>query len=195
MMTDITIRPVTAQNWDDLADFFRGHGNPNYCWCMTWRVTGSEFSQLGSGGRQAALRERVMTGQPIGLLAYQAGDPVGWCSIAARESYGRLERSRTIKRLDERPTWTVVCFFLAPSVRGKRLGVALLQEGVRVAAEHGAQVVEGYPIDSVRDENGNWTSRPSYRFMGFKKIFEQAGFIDVTPPEGTRTIMRVETKG
>jgi GNAT superfamily N-acetyltransferase len=190
---DIVIRPVTAENWDDLARFFQGHGNPNYCWCMTWRVSSREFRGLASSGRQAALRERVLSGQPVGLLAYDGDEPVGWCSVAPRESYARLERSPKRPRLDDRPTWSVVCFFLAPGARGRSLPAEMLRQAVRVAGEHGAQVVEGYPVDPVQGADGESVAPPSFRFMGYRRAFEQAGFSDVTPPGNNRTIMRAET--
>jgi hypothetical protein len=36
------------------------------------------------------MHELVKAGMPIGILAYDGRDPVGWCSIAPRETYGRL---------------------------------------------------------------------------------------------------------
>ncbi len=193
MSGEFTIHPVTPERWDDLARFFQGHGNPNYCWCMTWRVSSREFRDLESGGRQEALRERVLSGQPVGLLAYDGEHPVGWCSVAPRESYARLERSPKRPRLDDRQTWSVVCFFLAPEARGRSLPAEMLRHALKLAGEHGAEVVEGYPVDPVLDADGRLEGATSFRFMGFRRAFEQAGFVDVTPPGNARTIMRAET--
>jgi GNAT superfamily N-acetyltransferase len=186
------IYPVTEERWGDLARFFQAHGNPNYCWCMTWRVASTEFHALSSEERKAALHASLASGQPIGLLAYLDGEPAGWCSVAPRSTYPRLERSRTMPRLDELDTWSVVCFFLAKEARGRGLSVELLRAAIEYAAEHGAQVVEGYPVEPVPDENGALRVPASYRFMGYRRSFEKAGFKDVTPPGATRTIMRFE---
>ena len=35
----------------------------------------------------------VKAGTPVGVLAFDGDEPVGWCSIAPRETYARLSRS------------------------------------------------------------------------------------------------------
>jgi hypothetical protein len=60
----------------------------------------------------------VEAGTPVGILGYLDGDPIGWCSVAPRETYSRLTRSRTIKRIDHKRTWSVVCFYLHRRLRG-----------------------------------------------------------------------------
>lgn len=184
------VLPITLENWDDLVQLFGGRGNPGYCWCMTWRISSTEFRGLESDGRKRALRERVSDETPIGLLAYEGEKPVGWCSVAPRETYGRLERSRSIPRIDERVTWSVVCFYLDRSVRGQGLVPVILRKAVSYAADHGAQIVEGYPVEPEVDEHGNWAPARSYRFMGYVSSFEKAGFVDATPPESSRRVFR-----
>jgi GNAT superfamily N-acetyltransferase len=189
------IYPVTEERWPDLERFFRAHGNPNYCWCMTWRAASSEFRAMDSGQRREALHAILAAGQPVGLLAYKEGQPVGWCSVAPRPTYPRLERSPTRPRLDDLDTWSVVCFFLAPEARGLGLSVKLLRAAIEYAAASGAEVVEGYPVEPVRDENGKLSIPASYRFMGYRGSFEKAGFVDTTPPGAKRTVMRFDLRG
>ena len=114
--------PVTPDRWDDLVRLFAGHGNPGYCWCMSWRLSSTEFRKLDSAGRQGALSDMVLAGTPVGILGYLDSAPVGWCSVAPRETYARLERSRTIPRLDQRNTWSLVCFYLDRRVMRYELG-------------------------------------------------------------------------
>ena len=52
----------------------------------------------------------------------------------------------------------------------------LLGAGLRHAHEHGAKLVEAYPVEA---------DSPSYRHMGFVSMFEEAGFHEVGR-EGTR---------
>ena len=190
MTGDLSIRPVTGATWSDLVRLFEAHGNPNYCWCMLWRTSSAAYRSLGSAGRRAALQSRVAAGEAVGLLAYLGDDPAGWCSVAPRSSYARLERSRTLPRLDEQETWSVVCFFLAPAARRRGLAAELLRAAAGYAAAGGAQVLEGYPVDPVPDEQGRLRAPRAYRFMGYRRSFEAAGFQDATPPGARRTIMR-----
>lgn len=67
--TDLEVLPITLENWGDLVQLFEGHGNPAYCWCMTWRISNTEFRGLRSGGRKQALREWVYARTPVGSLA------------------------------------------------------------------------------------------------------------------------------
>lgn len=188
-------KPVTPDSWPELAKFFAGRGNPNYCWCMIWRATSTEYRRMKGAERKAALQQRVASGESIGLLAYQDGEPVAWCSVAPRGSYKRLERSRTIKPVDDRDCWSIVCFFVAPAWRGRGLTTRLLRAAVEYACEQGAEVVEGYPVEPERDEEGNWQPAKSYRFMGYLSSFEKAGFVDVTPADSSRRVMRFEIAG
>jgi GNAT superfamily N-acetyltransferase len=83
------------------------------------------------------------------VIAYVDGEPAGWCSIAPRSSYGRLTRSRTIPRVDDRDPWAVVCFVVRVGFRKRGLMHDLLDGAVEHARNHGAEVVEGYPPTQV----------------------------------------------
>ena len=177
---DFEFHPLTSERWPDLVKLFEHHGTPGYCWCMTWRITSAEYQQLDSAGRKRALHSLVKASVPIGMLAYHADEPAGWCSIAPRETYARLERSTTLKRIDDQPVWSVVCFFVRRDRRGQGLALRLLQAAVEHAAAQGAHIVEGYPV-----EPGH-----SYQFMGSPAIFKAAGFRVVARAENNRPIVR-----
>lgn len=187
----LEFHPVAADRWRDLVSLFEHRGNPGYCWCMIWRMTGTEYRQLDSTGRRNALESLVNARVPTGILGYLDGVPVGWCSIAPRETYARLERSTTLKRIDDLPTWSVVCFFVNRKVRGRGLSVKLLQAAVAYAASHGAKIIEGYPVGPRKDEEGNLRPAASYRFMGSVSTFKQAGFQEAAITEHGRRIMRL----
>ncbi len=172
--------PLTPERWPDLVKLFEHHGNPGYCWCMTWRVTSAKYKQLAATGRKRALHSLVKAQIPLGILAYRANEPVGWCSIAPRETYARLENSTTLKRLDDQPVWSVVCFFVSRAWRGQGLALQLLQAAVEYAASQGASIVEGYPVGPGQ----------SYQFMGSPTIFKAAGFHEVARAENERPIVR-----
>jgi GNAT superfamily N-acetyltransferase len=178
--SDFEFHPLTLDRWPDLVKLFEHHGNPGYCWCMTWRATSAEYKQLAAAGRKRALHALVKAHVPIGMLAYHESESVGWCSIAPRETYARLEKSTTLKRIDDQPTWSVVCFFVKRDMRGQGLALQLLQAGVEYAAAQGAQIVEGYPVEPGQ----------SYQFMGSPSLFKAAGFREVARAANDRPIVR-----
>jgi hypothetical protein len=104
MAASFEYKPLTTENWDDLIELFEGHGNPGYCWCTLWRLSSKEYSKLASSERREVLHRYVTSSTPCGILAYRDGNVIGWCSIAPRQTYERLNRSRTIPRIDDRNT-------------------------------------------------------------------------------------------
>ena len=177
----LNFRPVTPQRLADLERFSQSHGKFRYCSCMRWRMATSEYARSGKEGRIAALAQRVEADAPVGILAFLDDEPVGWCSIAPRESYAGLERYRGLSRLDSAPVWSVVCFFVDRHVRRQGLTLGLLRAAVEYAVAQGAQTIEGYPV-----EPGSGL----YTYMGSPAIFEKAGFRDVTPAGQARRVMR-----
>jgi GNAT superfamily N-acetyltransferase len=169
----ISVRPVTRDDWETLVQFFEKKGSPHYCWCTSFRAHG--FARMTSAEKKECLADLVRSGTPIGVLAYRGQDPIGWCSVAPRESYARLSRSRTMPRAtpSEVPTWTVLCFFVVRPSRGQRVAHALLQGAVDYARAMGAAIIEGYPFDSA----GIVTTH-----RGHSRTFAAAGF----RPDGAR---------
>jgi GNAT superfamily N-acetyltransferase len=188
----LEFHPVTADRWRDLVSLFEHRGNPGYCWCMTWRIASSEYKHLDSTGRRNALESLVNKSIPIGILGYLNDEPVGWCSIAPRETYTRLERSTTLKRIDDLPAWSVVCFFVNRKVRGQGLSLKLLKAAVAYAISQGAKIIEGYPVEPRKDKEGNLQPGTSYRFMGSVSTFKKAGFQEAAITEQGRRIMRFD---
>jgi GNAT superfamily N-acetyltransferase len=167
---NLEIHPVTPDRLADLTRFSEGHGKFRYCSCMRWRLTSSEFQASTKESRVARLEQLVREGTPIGLLGYVDGEPLAWCSIAPRETYGAIERSRSIPRLDDAPVWGVVCFFVNSKQRGRRIRPKLLEAAIEYAHQHGASVVEGYPVEP---------GSVSYSYMGPPSMYEAAGFQEV----------------
>jgi len=79
----------------------------------------------------------VDSGEVPGLIAYLDNEPVGWCSVGPRNRFSALERSRILKRVDDRPVWSVVCFFIARPFRRQGVSAALLRAAVEYVRENG----------------------------------------------------------
>src|SRR3546814_725466 len=120
-----------------------------------------------------------------GLLAYAGDTPVGWISIAPREAFPRLEASRVMQPIDDRPVWSVSCFLIARKHRRQGIGVALLEAACGLAREHGAALVEGYPVAPGTDGYPD-----TYAWTGYDSVFRRAGFVEVARRSPTRPIMR-----
>jgi GNAT superfamily N-acetyltransferase len=174
----IRVEPVTRQNWAMFVRFFEARGSPHFCWCTPYRVHSGQ--ELSDAKKKACMRRLVDAGTPVGVLAFRGDEPIGWCSIAPRQTYVRLERSRTMPRVtsSETPTWTVLCFFVARPHRSRHVTRALLQGAMAYAREQGAEVVEGYPFDTA-----GISSTP----RGHSRTFEAAGF----QPDGKRWSTRL----
>jgi GNAT superfamily N-acetyltransferase len=144
------------------------------CWCMSYRD-----SRVPNRGRPEFM-QRQCAGEPgPGVLAYVDEVVAGWCSIAPRASYRRLLNSRTIPILDDREAWIAVCFVVRAGYRKHGLMHHLLAGAVRHATDHGAQVVEGYPVDAA---DGRVDLISGY--VGTVAMFERAGFQRVAPTTG-----------
>jgi GNAT superfamily N-acetyltransferase len=145
----IRITPVTTENWETFSRLFEAKGAPHYCWCTSYRARNA--SKLTAAERKAFMRSSVDSGVPVGVIACKGDEPVGWCSVAPRETYVRLEKSRTMPRATPlaTSTWTILCFFVARPHRNRLVAQALLEGAVAYARKQGAEVVEGYPFDAA----------------------------------------------
>ncbi|MEA4907856.1 MAG: GNAT family N-acetyltransferase [Chloroflexi bacterium] len=181
----LQVFPLTPERWPDLEQLFGTHGAYGGCWCMWWRLKRADFNNLSAENRKAALKGLVDAGPAPGLLGYVEGVPAGWVSLAPREAYPPLARSRILKPVDDRPAWSVVCFFVARAFRRQGLMSALLQAAVQFAGENGAQIVEGYPIDTPRPDYPD-----VYAYTGLMEAFRRAGFVEVERRSPTRPLMR-----
>ena len=138
---------------------------------MWWRLSRSEFEKNKGEPNRRALQEIVRSEEEPGLLAYDGGEPIGWVSVAPRESFPALERSRVLALVNDQPVWSVVCFFVAKGYRRKGVSLALLEAAVEFARKKGAEIIEGYPIPPRENE-----SPEPFAYTGLESIFEQTGF-------------------
>ena len=182
---NVEVHPVTSERWHDLELLFGERGACGGCWCMWWRVKRPAFEHQKGQQNKDALRAIILAGEIPGLLAYIDGQPIAWCAVAPRETYSVLERSRTLKRVDAEPVWSIVCFFIHKQWRRQGISVQLLTATVTYARARGAQVVEGYPVEPRTS-----TMPDVFAWTGTAEAFRQAGFVEVARRAETRPIMR-----
>jgi GNAT superfamily N-acetyltransferase len=179
--------PATLERWNDLEELFGDNGACGGCWCMSWRIPRAEFNRNKGEGNRSALRERVETGPPPGVLAYADGRPVGWCAVAPREAYPALDRSRLFQPVDAQPVWSISCLFVTKSYRRQGLSGRLIEAATRLAGRHGATIVEGYP------QAGKKRLPDVFVWTGLEQSFVRAGFTEVARRSPNRPILRRQT--
>lgn len=184
----VEYRPLTPDRWKDLVRLFGPSGAWGGCWCMWWRTSAARFEEEKGGSNKAAMKEIVDSGRVPGILAYVGGEPAGWCAVAPRDEYPRLNRSWILKRVDDEPVWSIVCFYVARRRRGAGLSRGLLEAAVDYARAQGAEIVEGYPLEP---REGGYP--PASAWTGLVPPFLDAGFEEVARRKENRPIVRRRT--
>lgn len=185
MVEEIIFKPLTPDTWKPFEKLFGPRGACGGCWCMTWRLMKGEYDVSKGEGNKSKIRKLVNSGEVIGILACEGDKAVGWCAVAPREKYVRLEKSRSLKPVDEKPVWSVSCFFIDKSYRRKGLSVPLLKAAVKYAASHGAKIVEGYPIEPKDDKMPD-----VFAWTGILSTYLKAGFSEEKRHSPARPIVR-----
>jgi GNAT superfamily N-acetyltransferase len=191
-------------NWPGVERLFGVRGEPSRCWCRFFALTGAEWNESTPQGRKAQLRKKFDGGAPApGILAFRDGEPVGWCAVEPRDCYPRILRSKVLQAAGaaapsrtgagtdgcgrEESIWSVSCFVVAPGHRRTGVAAALLRAAVGHAIDHGAAVVEGYPVDAaLRPKAG-----PPDLYQGTLKLFLAAGFGVVSEAVPGRAVVRL----
>lgn len=174
----IVVHPATGDRWDDVVRVFESGAIVNRCWCQWIRKTQRQARDDGSAGNRASLRVLVDDGEVPGLIAYAQGNPVGWCSVGPKSSFGRLSRSRALtpSTADPSPdgTWATLCFYVAPGHRGEGVARILLRAALAYAQQMGATDFEAYPVRTAAREISSDSAYPDTDQMladeGFREV-------------------------
>lgn len=170
----VEVRPAVGRFADFATVVGPRRADVEGCWCTAYRD-----SRVPNPERPAFMRRACATEPGPGVLVYVDDVVAGWCSIAPRSAYRRLLHSRTIPVLDDRDTWPAVCFVVRAGFRGHGLMHHLLAGAVDHAAAHGAEVVEGYPVEA-----GGGRVDVISGYVGTVELFQQAGFERAAPTTG-----------
>ena len=188
----LAFRALTQARWNDFEAVFRARGCSvaRGCWCVFYRVSGNELPAPGPGTARAErnrlwMKARVDAAEFIGLIAYRGSTPVGWISFGPRAVFRKLERSRVMKAVDDRPVWSVICFVVPGPLRGQGIARALLAAAVDYARRKRVPTLEAYPVD------GDGPAADDSLWFGTRAMFEQAGFVEVARRSPKRPVMRL----
>lgn len=171
----LEVHPLTPGRLRDLAGLFGQGGDPKFCWCSWFRVRSVDFRSATAATNRETLERAVATteaaGRAPGLIAYRGGEAIGWVSLGPRDDFDRLQHSNVLGPIDDRPVWSIVCFVVARAARGQGVARALLDAAIAYAADHGATLLEAYPVDTT---GGRVPA--AHAFKGTVSMFENAGF-------------------
>ena len=189
--TGLVVAPATAEDFAAVEHALTGGGDGGSCWCRWLLVTRAVFDASSREGRRAALRDELAHAEVApGLVARIDGEGVGWVRVAPRPAQPGVLRSPVVKAGSDEPAadagvWAITCFVVRREQRGSGVTAALLGAAVRHAFEHGARVIEGYPVD--REARPKATSAELWH--GTVGLFARAGFEATSRPTPGRAVM------
>lgn len=176
---------MDSTRWDDFEALFGEKGACGGCWCMSWRLKPAVFERQKGIANKRAMKSLVDSKEKVGLLAYVDNKPIGWCAVAPREVYVKLEKSRVWKRIDNEPVWSITCFYITKSNRRSGISSELLKGTINYCKSNNVKIIEGYPILPYSKKIPDvfaWTGIPS--------AFEKAGFVVAERRSNAKPIMR-----
>ena len=180
---------VTKQNWKDFEELFGERGACGGCWCMYWRLKRKDYEAQKGTGNKREMKKLINSGVIPGILAFKNTEPVGWCSVAPRDDFLVLENSRILKRIDDKPAWSIVCLFIKKNYRNLGLSVQLLKAAKKYVREQGGRILEGYPVEPKKDKMPD-----AFAWTGLASAYLKAGFKEQLRRSETRPIMRAFVK-
>jgi Acetyltransferase (GNAT) family. len=185
---DLEIYPLDSARWNDFEILFGERGACGGCWCMSWRLKRSDFERQKGNQNRMAMKTLVEQNRKIGVLAYINNEPIGWCAVAPREEYSRLENSRVLKRIDNEPVWSVTCFYIAKSLRRKGISTELLKGVIKYCVLNNVKIIEGYPVVPYGEQVPD-----AFEWTGIPSAFVKAGFVEVERRSKLKPMMRYYT--
>jgi GNAT superfamily N-acetyltransferase len=184
MSAILSFKPLKRNLWTDLEELFGPNGACAGCWCMYWKLRGQAYEEARGVETRQMHKSIVDSGVATGLLAYSAGEVVGWIAVEPRQAYPKLEYSRILKPVDDQPVWSVTCFFVARRFRRQGIMVDLLRAAVEHVRNQGGKIVEGYPVETEQEKPAPFV------YTGTASAFRQVGFKEVARRSPTRPIFR-----
>ncbi|BDZ54125.1 GNAT family N-acetyltransferase [Agromyces marinus] len=189
----IEVRPAVA--FDDVAAVI-GPKRPdsNVCFCLSYRLRSSK-ENLALRGPERGDRVRELCGEDPapGVVAYDGDEPVGWAAIHPRADTS-FATNRRIPHVDDLDVWSLWCVRVRPGHRKQGVSHHLVAGAVRFAREHGAPMVEAYPVD-----NGGERVDLTMAYVGTRATFERAGFVKAADTTSVlngfpRVLMRLDLR-
>ena len=152
---------------------------------MSFRITKKEFDENKYEGNKRLMKDLVGDGRPAGLIATYDGEPVGWVALSPREDFLRIENARTLKRIDDKPVWSIPCFFVRKEYRRMGISKLLIQGAVDFARRKKITTLEAYPVMPYSEKMPD-----AFLWIGALSAFKKNGFNVVQRNGKSKAIVR-----
>lgn len=185
MKSKLKLFPLEKSRWKDFEELFGERGACGGCWCMSWRLKSKDFERQKGTENKKAMKIIVNKNELPGIIGYLNNKPVGWCSVAPREKFIVLERSKVLARVDLNPVWSITCFFIAKPYRRQGLSGELLKGAINFCKKKKVKIIEAYPMEPY-----NENIPAVFAWTGIPSVFEKLGFKVAERRSPKRPIMR-----
>ena len=182
---NLNFHSLDKSKWKDFEKLFGERGACGGCWCMAWRLKRSEFQKQSGEGNKKAVKKLVNANETIGILAYYNDEPIGWCAVAPRDKYVRLGNSKVLKRIDDKPVWSITCFFIDKKYRRHGISTELIKAVIKFCKSKSVKIIEAYPTVPYSEN-----IPAAFAWTGIPSAFEKAGFKEAVRRSKTRPMMR-----
>lgn len=180
----IVVKKLSSELENDYIEYFETKAFTDGsefqgCYCMWYHWTDEldvERSRCPKDNQKFFKRELAKTyikkGFLQGYLAYVNDEVVGWCNANDRINYERLsKKSRPdlwVDYSEKDKVKSIVCYVVAPDMRGKGIATELLKYVCKDAANEGYSYVEAYPaMGEFKQVN----------YHGPLSMYERQGFV------------------
>jgi len=177
--------PASEDKWKDVESLFGENGACGGCWCMSWLLSAAEFNTNKGAGNKRKLRKLITEGVEPGIIAYSGETPVAWCAFGKRETYKRLLASRTLKPVDDREVYSIVCFYIKKEFRNRGLSGELIKAAIKEIKKRKGKIVEAYPVIPYSDN-----MPAAFAWTGIHSAYVKAGFTEAARRSNSRPVMR-----
>jgi hypothetical protein len=183
----LSFASLSSANWKEFETLMGEKGGCGNCWCMYFRLPYKDFQANKPDGNKKLMKQLVNKGMPLGLIASINNEPVGWIALAPREDYMRMENSRSFKRIDDKPVWSITCFFIKKAFRHVGLSSELIKGAVDLAKKKKIKTLEAYPAIPYAEK----VPHP-FLWVGVLSSFIKNGFSIVQQNSKSRAMVRIE---
>jgi GNAT superfamily N-acetyltransferase len=144
-------------------------------------------SRVKSAARNRRQKRRLVEiGLTHGILVYDGGEPLGWCSYGLATELPRIDSYRSYKKLalgNSAKLWRITCFVVHHKHRRRGIARVALRAALEAIRRKGGGLVEAYPM--IR-----WGAGSDW--FGTASMFTKEGFKTVAPFGRTNIVMRRE---
>lgn len=193
MTREFSVERVTPALIGALSALFERTGTA--CHCEWWHFEGDKNAWLERcfhhpEQNRDAFRARVESARgPLGLVALAtSGKVVGWMKLTDSGAVRKLYEQRVYRGLpcfdgDRGGVLTIGCFLVDPEWRRIGVAAALLEGGIALARELGANAIEAFPrVGTELRDYEIWT--------GPAELFRRSGFEVVSDALASYPVLR-----